>query len=190
MKTLFATVLMIGLMSLTACQTAPAGDAKTGCAMCEDGKPCPMCAAGEACPMCADGKVCPDCKDGEKCEACAAGKPCPDCAAKHSEPGAMHTHHGEHAHATAEVAAEPAATEGTETATLTVNGLSCPLCANNTDLTLKKIPGVKQTKTDLAAGQITVWYDPQQKPTQQQFADAIADAGFTLVTEDQVEVTP
>lgn len=66
-------------------------------------------------------------------------------------------------------------------ATLTVYGLSCPLCANSSDQQLKKIEGVRDVAIDLGEGKIRVGIAPGATPTKARFARAIKDAGFTLV---------
>lgn len=68
------------------------------------------------------------------------------------------------------------------TAVLWVNGLGCPQCATNADLQLKRIPGVGNIHTDLSTGKISVTIPGGSKnPSAMRFADAITDAGFTLV---------
>lgn len=67
-----------------------------------------------------------------------------------------------------------------ENATLLVKGLSCPLCATNIDLQLKRLPGVDTVNVDFDAGKVFVGFKGDRRPSQRQLADAIADAGFTL----------
>ena len=64
--------------------------------------------------------------------------------------------------------------------TLTVHGLSCPLCANNLDGQLMRIDGVESADIDLDTGAITVIFGEAAEVTQGQIARAVRDAGFTL----------
>jgi copper chaperone len=69
---------------------------------------------------------------------------------------------------------------GTNTATLTVKGLSCPQCAHNVDKQLLKLPGVSAVNVDLGKGLVTLSFAGDQRPTRQQIEQAISDSGFTL----------
>jgi len=64
--------------------------------------------------------------------------------------------------------------------TLTVYGMSCPLCANNLDGQLMRINGVESADIDLDTGAITVMFDGATDVTQEQIGRAVRDAGFTL----------
>lgn len=66
-------------------------------------------------------------------------------------------------------------------ATLRVNGLSCPLCATNVDAQLKKLPGVLAVQTDLGKGLVRVGLNSPY-PTTDEIAKAIDNAGMTLVS--------
>lgn len=66
-------------------------------------------------------------------------------------------------------------------ATLYVNGLGCPLCATNVDLQLKRVSGVSNMTVDLSTGKVDIAMAGPVKPSPKRLADAIADAGFTLV---------
>ena len=79
------------------------------------------------------------------------------------------------------VAAAPA---DSNTAVLHVNGMGCPLCANNVDQQLLAIKGVEQVKIDLGTGQVLARLSPDNQPTREQLAKAVADSGFTLVKID------
>lgn len=68
-----------------------------------------------------------------------------------------------------------------DAATLYVNGLGCPLCATNIDMQLKRVKGVTGTKVDLSTGKVDIQLPSPVKPSPQRLADAVADAGFTLV---------
>jgi len=65
-------------------------------------------------------------------------------------------------------------------AVLSVNGMSCPLCANNIDKQLKRLPGVKSVSVDLGAGTVRVDLAGDKKPSPKQLTDAIHNSGFTL----------
>lgn len=64
---------------------------------------------------------------------------------------------------------------------LYVNGLGCPLCATNVDAQLKRVRGVADAVVDLGAGTVLVVLKETDRPSPRRLADAIADAGFTLV---------
>lgn len=66
-------------------------------------------------------------------------------------------------------------------ALLYVNGLGCPLCATNVDVQLKRIKGITDAKVDLGAGTVLIDMPGQTKPSPKRLADAVEDAGFTLV---------
>lgn len=67
-------------------------------------------------------------------------------------------------------------------ATITATGLSCPLCANNIDSTLKKLPGVQTVDVDLNTGRITVGLFGKAKPSKASLATAVVNAGFTVLS--------
>lgn len=68
-------------------------------------------------------------------------------------------------------------------ATLVVRGLSCPKCANNVNLQLDKVAGVGETHIDMGAGEVRVTFDrlAAAHPSKARLAQAITDAGFTVV---------
>jgi copper chaperone CopZ len=66
-------------------------------------------------------------------------------------------------------------------ATLYVNGMSCPLCATNIDLQLKRVRGVDSANVDLSTGKVVIDMPGMTKPSPKRLADAAADAGVTLV---------
>ncbi|MBX3386588.1 MAG: heavy-metal-associated domain-containing protein [Phycisphaeraceae bacterium] len=67
-------------------------------------------------------------------------------------------------------------------ATLTVQGLSCPKCANNVDLSLAKVRGVKSAAIDMASGEVKVAFAEEgARPSRADLARAIDRTGFTLV---------
>lgn len=63
---------------------------------------------------------------------------------------------------------------------LTVYGMSCPLCANNIDGRLKKVPGVEEVKIDLATGAVTLSIDEGAPPSRDDIERAVEETGFTL----------
>lgn len=65
-------------------------------------------------------------------------------------------------------------------ATLVVQGLSCPLCATNIDKTLARVPGVQAVAVDLSRGEVRLTLAADTKPTRAQLAQAVRDSGFTL----------
>lgn len=101
-------------------------------------------------------------------------------------------------------AAAPAATAGTEnasgarsaptsgsptarptappTALVWVNGMGCPLCANNVDQQLKSVPGVENVTINLGTGLVQVALSATAPPTEAQLATAVENTGFTLVS--------
>lgn len=78
----------------------------------------------------------------------------------------------------ASAAAEP------NTAVLYVNGMGCPLCANNVDQQLLAVKGVESVRVDLGSGQVLARLSPGVQPSCEQLAQAVADSGFTLVKID------
>ena len=74
---------------------------------------------------------------------------------------------------------DPGTDQGTS-ATLYVKGMSCPLCANNIDKQLMKVPGVKHVSVDLGSGAVQAKFGPGKPPSERQLAQAIERSGFTL----------
>lgn len=68
--------------------------------------------------------------------------------------------------------------------TMIVHGMSCPLCANNIDLLLRRVPGVTDVKINLADGAVKVDVDKSNPPTYAALARAVNQSGFTLVKID------
>lgn len=66
-------------------------------------------------------------------------------------------------------------------ATLLVNGLSCPKCANNVDLQLREVVGVKATQINMSTGEVQVWFEDWTQPSSAELSEAIERTGFTLV---------
>lgn len=68
-----------------------------------------------------------------------------------------------------------------DSATLLVQGLSCPKCANNVDLALAKVRGVESASIDMGTGEVRVRFrDGQSHPSRADLAAAIDRTGFTL----------
>lgn len=76
----------------------------------------------------------------------------------------------------------PPATSGAETAVvrLEVHGLSCPLCANNLDRELLRLPGVEAVRVDLGSGRVDVTYAAGATANRAAIAEAVRRSGFTL----------
>ncbi len=68
---------------------------------------------------------------------------------------------------------------------LWVNGMGCPLCATSIDKQLERLPGVTNVKVDLANGFVDVTMQGTKHPSPHDFAEAVLDAGFTLVKVEQ-----
>ena len=75
----------------------------------------------------------------------------------------------------------------TDHVVLWVNGLGCPQCASNIDLQLERLPGVDDIRVDLGAGKVDVGLSGSSRPSPHSFAEAVTDAGFTLV---KIEARP
>ena len=72
-----------------------------------------------------------------------------------------------------------------DSATLRVNGMSCPKCANNIERQLASLPGVETIEIDLGRGTVGVGFAPGvAHPSAAQLAGAIDNTGFTLVSID------
>ncbi len=67
-------------------------------------------------------------------------------------------------------------------AVVMATGLSCPLCANNINSTLKKVPGVTTVNIDLEKGAIHIGLTGGVRPSKARLARAVTDAGFTVVS--------
>ena len=68
-----------------------------------------------------------------------------------------------------------------QSATLIVQGMSCPLCATNVDKQLLAIRGVHSAVVDLGTGEVNVEFSNLvEHPTREQLEQAIVDSGYTL----------
>jgi copper ion binding protein len=61
--------------------------------------------------------------------------------------------------------------------TLTVKGMSCGNCVRHVEGALRKLPGVAAVTVDLAAGQATVEYNPEEANITL-LKQAVAGAGY------------
>jgi copper chaperone CopZ len=66
-------------------------------------------------------------------------------------------------------------------ATLVVNGLSCPLCATNIDRQLLRVPGVTSATVDLGRGEVRLGLDGSGQTSRHALDAAVDSSGFTLV---------
>jgi len=64
--------------------------------------------------------------------------------------------------------------------TMLVHGMSCPLCAKNVDIELRRIKGVSFVTADLGEGHVVVTLDGSAPVTRGQLARAVNDSGFTI----------
>lgn len=64
--------------------------------------------------------------------------------------------------------------------TMLVWGMSCPLCAKNVDIELRRIKGVATVEADLGEGFVYVTLDGSAPVTRGQLARAVNDSGFTI----------
>lgn len=67
---------------------------------------------------------------------------------------------------------------------LTVEGLSCPLCATNVDRQLARLPGVSKVTINLGDGTLFIDVKPGESVSQSALRHAIEEAGYTLVRVD------
>lgn len=79
---------------------------------------------------------------------------------------------------------------GSRTALIWVNGMACPLCSNNVDQQLKRLPGVESVRINLGTGLVSVGLDPANQPTEAALARAVNNSGFTLVRIQMPEASP
>jgi len=63
---------------------------------------------------------------------------------------------------------------------LVVHGMSCPLCANNVNNTLRDVQGVTNVQVDMGTGRTRVTVDEAAGVTHGQLASAVHKSGFTL----------
>jgi|GEM_PF-3742260 len=75
----------------------------------------------------------------------------------------------------------PASSKEPHVATITVRGMSCPLCAHNIEQQLTKIDGVSNVRIDLGEGKVFADVENPTDGTQWAMKQAIGDAGFTAL---------
>ncbi len=75
----------------------------------------------------------------------------------------------------------PGSVHNTTQAVLKINGMGCPLCANNVDQQLMKLPGVTGVDINLGTGVVIATLNPDNPPTEEALRKAIDGTGFTLV---------
>ena len=77
-----------------------------------------------------------------------------------------------------------------ETIILPVLEMSCAVCANNVENTVKGLPGVEEASVNFAANTLSVKYHPSLI-TPQKMREAVQEAGYDLVVEvEDPEATP
>ncbi len=69
-----------------------------------------------------------------------------------------------------------------QTATIAVDGLSCPFCAYGLEKNLKKMNGVESVKIDLKTGKATVTLKQGTDVDDKTLRQAVKKAGFTAHT--------
>ncbi|MEZ6164680.1 MAG: heavy-metal-associated domain-containing protein [Phycisphaerales bacterium] len=65
-------------------------------------------------------------------------------------------------------------------ATMRVDGLGCPMCAESISLVLGSVEAVESSHVDLSNGIVTVDLNPRVAVTSRQLRSAIDDGGFTF----------
>ena len=65
-------------------------------------------------------------------------------------------------------------------ATLRVDGLGCPMCAESISILMGNIDAVTDSRVDLSSGTVHVDLDPSVGVTEAQLRGAIDDGGFTF----------
>lgn len=65
-------------------------------------------------------------------------------------------------------------------ATLRVDGLGCPMCAESISILMGNIDAVTDSRVDLSSGTVHVDLDPRVGVTEAQLRSAIDDGGFTF----------
>lgn len=68
-------------------------------------------------------------------------------------------------------------TNGVETITLNVSGMTCGSCERHIKKALHGVPGYQDAKVDLPGGRVLVTYEPGTATTEQ-LADAVTRAGY------------
>ncbi|MFG0305069.1 MAG: heavy-metal-associated domain-containing protein [Phycisphaerales bacterium JB040] len=68
-----------------------------------------------------------------------------------------------------------------DTATLTVTGMSCPMCSTNLELELMDHPMIGEVTINLETSSVVIGFVGRSHPTQLELANLVHDAGYTLV---------
>ena len=68
------------------------------------------------------------------------------------------------------------------TAVLEVHGLSCPLCANNLDKELLRLPGVESVAVDIGTGRVRLELAAGAEVRRGALEQAVRRSGFTLMS--------
>lgn len=71
-----------------------------------------------------------------------------------------------------------------ETKILPVLEMSCAVCANTVEQTVKNLPGVEKATVNFAAGNLNVTYSPSDI-TLEMMRDSVRSAGYDLIIEDE-----
>ncbi len=66
-------------------------------------------------------------------------------------------------------------------ATLTVQGLSCPICVAGVDRQLRQIPGLSEVESDVGSGVVKITFESARPPTARAVSDAVRWGGATLL---------
>jgi len=66
-----------------------------------------------------------------------------------------------------------------QTATIAVDGLSCPFCTYGLEKNLKKVDGIKTVRIDMKTGKATVVLKPDAHVDDAALKEAVKKAGFT-----------
>ncbi len=80
---------------------------------------------------------------------------------------------------TAPIAPVSAQEVGAQSATITVDGLSCPFCAYGLEKHLKKVNGVEGVEINMKSGKATVVLKPGTQVDDAILKEAVKKAGFT-----------
>jgi len=72
-----------------------------------------------------------------------------------------------------------AGVDSNQTATIAVDGLSCPFCAYGLEKNLKKVKGIESVNIDMKTGKATVVLKPYAHVGDAALKEAVKKAGFT-----------
>lgn len=70
--------------------------------------------------------------------------------------------------------------DGAAVASIRVDGLGCPMCAESISILMKSVDGVQGSRVDLSTGIVTVDLDPSVLVSSAELRSAIDDGGFTF----------